>query len=250
MKSNLQKVAARAGLNLIRRLVAGGQLEEAARLAKVPGVLKAVEDLSEYEGRTLLHRGRSPGHQIRPIGMGREQAATLVADPHYGIVVRKTHLGKGAVTVPAQMDLKAALGRKLTDEGFEHAPKFHTAFEGPAGRKMHFVEYVPPGGENPMANARAHARFQDRARELGYHTEDTLSKGNVMTAPDGTGKVLDAIVSRAGTPGAQTFHGRPTGAPKSHGAVMQEVFNPSVEDLHLHDQGIEAARRKLLRRAG
>ena len=243
----VEKVAARAGLKRIRSLVGRGLFEDASNLAKTPGVLKAVEDLSEREGETLLHRGRSPGHQVMPLGMGREQAVTLVADPAHGLVARKTHLGKGAVTVPAQMDMKAELARKMTAEGFTGAPQFHEAFEGPAGRKIHMTEFIHGTPHGP-GRAQARKSFQDFAREHGYEVEDTMSKGNVVTTPSGEGKVLDAIVSRTGQPGKNTYRGTPTGAPKSHGEVMRDVFNPSVDDLQMHDSGIEAARVKLLRR--
>jgi hypothetical protein len=252
------KVAARAGLTRIRNLVGRGLFEEASHLAKTPGVLKPLEDLAEREGTTLLHRGRSPGHQVMPLGMGREQAVTLVADPQYGLVARKTHLGAGSATVPAQMDLKAALGRKMTEEGFKGAPQFHDAFQGPAGRKIHLTEYVPhvkhmdplhvPSVAEDVAKEHAIRAYRDFANEHGYAVEDMRSKGNTVTTPTGEGKVLDSIVSRTGMPGKDTYVGKASGRPKSHGEVMREVFNPSVGDLQQHDAGIEAARARLRRR--
>lgn len=245
-----EKTAARAGLRLIRRAVNAGNFGQANRLAKTPGVLKALDpSLVEREGNILIHAGRNPGHQIKHLGGGAEQVATLVADPRHGVVVRNTHRGPSAVTVPEQVGLKADLGRLMTEKNFPYAPKFHEAFTGPAGHRMRMTEYVPG---TPTGDRRGEAmrHFQTFAREHGFDAHDITSKGNVVTAPDGTPKVLDAVVSRSATPGRHTYRGQTSNLPrKSPGEVMREVFNPSTSALDAYEATLDRARAAARRRA-
>jgi hypothetical protein len=254
----LSKLAARAGLKLIRKMVESGDLEKANRFAKTPGLLRPLDpDLAIREGKMLLHRGRNPGHQIKHLGSGNERLSTLVADPQHGIVVRSAHLGDNAVTVPAQMDLKAELGRKLREAGDTSSARHLEEFRGPAGDRMHLNEYIPgvkpahaPGSE--MAVAKARRAYQEAAQKAGYNVGD-LHGGNILVTRKGgdwEAKVVDSIAERTGLPGQNTYSGRPIPAKERYGDVIARILNPSAERLEKHDALIERARAAARRRQG
>lgn len=240
----LVKTATRAGLKMIRKLVESGNISKADALARAPGVLKAVERRDRRIGGQLIHSGRSPGSQIKPLGVGQEHASTLVADPQYGVWTRKIETRSGVVD-PAQMDLKRDLSRKMGDNDF--SPKHLEDWRGDAGHRMSGWEYVhgvPAAKADKAGQQRAAAaleKYRKGADKAGYNAAD-LHGGNVIVTKDGA-KVVDSIVEDRARPGYGGVRSAPR-APLSHGEHMRRALNPSTEEMNRYDRSLEPAKAK------
>lgn len=182
-ESELWKEAARAGLRQISKMVSGGNLAGASRLATTPGVLKP----------------SAAGSQIKHLGRGSEGLATLVAHPEHGVSVRKLYDPRG-ISTPAMIQRKEEAGRALGNN-----PNF-SRFQGSAptphgGGTMHFSEYVPQTPGAPQAKQWAEQtgnQARQALQSVGYEGHD-IRKGNMaFDASTGQHKVIDFIPGRAG----------------------------------------------------
>jgi hypothetical protein len=129
-EDELVKTSARAGLKLIRRLIQGGDVAKAERLALTPGVIKKTR----------------AGSEIKDLGRGMEGVSTLVAHPKKGIAVRKIYDPQG-VSKPKMIQRKEELARALPSPSL---PAFYGSAKAKGGHTMHFSEFVPGQTEQAM----------------------------------------------------------------------------------------------------
>jgi hypothetical protein len=215
--SELHKVAARAGLKMIRRMVDAGEMGKAERLAITPGVLKKTK----------------AGSQIKHLGSGMEGTSTLIAHPKKGLAVRKIYDPKG-VSGPEMIARKAAVGRQLSDspDAAHFLGETKTRI-GPA----HFYEHVPgktlneegirfskgtpkPDSEPSTAPGKARARIGTAKSMIDSHEREAsarmkrlkkrgekagvdlgdLHEGNVITGKDGHSRAVDYLPTEDGKP--------------------------------------------------
>lgn len=207
----LQKIAARAGLKLIRKLVAKGDpkaLARAERLAITPGVLKKTQ----------------AGSQIKHLGAGMEGVSTLTAHPKRGLEVRKLIDPKG-IAGEGMIANREAAGRAL--RGSSDVAEFRGARTLPTGIREQRFEFVPGktvdsmggavGGGPSTAVASSSGRVRQQAaqaagggmtqqqraqaqikrlkmqgQQKGFQVAD-LHEGNVMMGQQGGGKAVDFI---------------------------------------------------------
>lgn len=123
----LQKIAARKGLKLIRGLIGKGDprsLAKANRMAITPGVLKKTQ----------------AGSQVKQLGAGMEGVSTLTAHPKRGIEVRKLIDPKG-IAGEGMVANRETAGRAL--KGSPDVAEFRGARTTPSGIREQRFEYVP-----------------------------------------------------------------------------------------------------------
>lgn len=205
----LEKYGARAGLKLIRKAVAGGDMARAERLAITPGVLK----------RT------GAGSQIRHLGTGMEGTSTLVAHPRKGVVVRKVYDPKG-LSGPEMIKRKAEVGRQLSDS--PDAAKFLGETKtriGPA----HFYEHVPG---KTLAN-----QHIDLAKGSGGKPSNPTAEGGAVTAP----AAPRAIAQGSARSGVKTLS---EGASAQMKRLKQTAARRGVELEDLHEGNVIAEEGK------
>lgn len=204
----LQKIAARAGLKLIRKLVAKGDpkaLARAQRISTTPGVLK----------KTMA------GSQVKHLGAGMEGVSTLTAHPKRGLEVRKVIDPKG-IAGPKMVANREAAGKAL--RGSSDVAEFRGAYNTPGGLRAQRFEYAPGRGADSLGAAagpstavgsgrgaavaaapargggmtqqqRAQAqmkRLKLQGERKGFQVAD-LHEGNVMMGQQGGGKAVDFI---------------------------------------------------------
>lgn len=176
----LEKIAARAGLKLIRRLMASGApgaAQKAERLARTPGVLKASK----------------PGSQIKALGGGAEAQAHLVADPTHGIAVRKLYDPLSGVASPKMVGRKMQFAKEMGEHGALAGTKGFRR-TGSGGR-MTFHEYAPGATGSAVGKAEAagiKSQLQQAAGKKGWNL------GDVRAANISGGKAIDVLPMRPG----------------------------------------------------
>ncbi len=183
------KIAARRGLEIIRKLVQSGAPEDlarAGRLAKRPGVLKP----------------SIAGSQIKDLGMGGEGLATLVADPKQGLSVRKLYDPQGMAS-PEMIRRKHYAGKNLVGE--QSIAQYKGQAPTPqGGGTMQFSEYVPGGAMPSSSQAK---RVGEQARDAiqqrtPFSNPADIRPGNMVTDPkSGKTKLIDYIPTQFGEVG-------------------------------------------------
>jgi hypothetical protein len=252
----LVKVAARKGLKLFRELFARGEFEKAHQLAKEPGVFKPVgRPKMIREGKKTLERKRSPGHEVKHLGSGQEYAATAVADPRFGLAVRKTR-HKKAVTPGESPARRQAVLEELKSSGSDAAPEFLGSFSaGPAGRQVEFHRFAPgvpvekairrhgrEAEEIAAAAARAQREVAAAGRKLGITVTDMTSKGNTLVHKTPRGWKA-SVIDFTATRGAPRTTGGPTHIqPPSPAATAKETFRPTDLDVAAYRRRLREAR--------
>ena len=172
--NELEKIGARAGLKMIGKLVGSGTpeaLQHAGRLATTPGVLKP----------------SMAGSQIRHLGKGGEGLATLVADPQYGVAVRKLY--DPTSTTPRMIGRKVQAGKTLVSSDIAQTYGFRRT---PQGGRMTFHEYVPGGPATEMQSRAIRQRVQDLGAKQNLIIQDVRSPNIVG------GKIIDYLPFRPG----------------------------------------------------
>ena len=243
----------------IRRLLAKGTpeaLTKANSLAKGMGggkkmtPFKPVAQREIHEGGRLVARERSAGHQIRQIGSGPDQAATLIADPALGISVRKTRHHKSKITTESAAH-RGAVYAELKKMKSRAAPDFHGSFIiGPAGRTAEFhgfamgkpvedvLKTVSRGEQEKILTAVNLAKrdVREAGRRAGRQIFDMGSKGNIR------------VHKAKGGWGAQVvdFNTRPAAgtavSPPSPRDVARRVVNPSADEFAAYERRRPSAR--------
>lgn len=172
----LGKVASRAGLRVIRKLMEKGTpeaLAQANRLAKAPGVLKA-----------------SPmGSPIRRLGRGGEGIADLVAHPQYGVSVRKLYDPTSGIASGRQIGRKMQLAKDIQSPLLAETHGF--ARTGRGGR-LSFHEYVPGGAPSLRTEFNLKRQLQGLGRKKGWDIQDVRAPNIVG------GKAIDVLPFRGG----------------------------------------------------
>jgi hypothetical protein len=262
----LEKFAARAGLKIIRRLIATGNpadLARANKLAKTPGVLRTPghgsyqlgEQIKSKGGQKIWHERDFLGSQIKHLGgrarkgePGREHLSTLVADPVHGISVRKIR-HSGAIT-PASM---AGPVGSVANKAGQHAAKRLEDVRHYSNKRISFNEYVPStGATHPDANfaiGKARTGVQEAAAKLGINVSD-LHRGNAVVTRglDGkpVAKYVDFMAARGGV--SPDMLPAPGGGVPSIPSILKNTFSPPDIQMKAYDRALkEALRRANLR---
>lgn len=175
----LVKIAARRGLRLIRSLVSAGDtasLDRAQHLAQTRGVIKP----------------SVAGSQVKPLGVGGEGAATLVATPAQGLSVRKLYDPEGLAS-PEIIRRKHEVGMKLTDAS---VAKYHGQAATPReGGTMQFSEYVPgPQPTSAAGIAQTKIDATKAIQQTGFSNPVDIRAGNmVQDVRTGKTRVIDYL---------------------------------------------------------
>jgi hypothetical protein len=176
LRSELEKIALRAGAKIIQRLMqrgGAGALEQANRLAKTPGVLKP----------------SAMGSQIKHLGRGSEGVADLVAHPQHGVSVRKLYDPTSTVASPRMVGRKMQLAKQVDSPVMAQTHGF--ARTGSGGRAS-FHEYVPGGKPTAEAESAIKSQLQSAGAKKGYQLED-IRAGNIRG-----GKAIDVLPFHGG----------------------------------------------------
>ena len=251
----LMKVAARKGLKIIRALVAEGSpksMAKANRLAKTRRVLPDVKRtrVRDLDGN-LIGVKRSPGHQIKHLGSGQEQASTIVADPKHGIVVRKLVHKKSQAT-PAQI---AARKKVMQEAGGRGSTKHKGSYvTGDAGRSMEFHELgkgetshrvlsrMRDGSAEKAQAARAIEEAQKKVRAAGKRSGQSIGDmGSHRTGTDNIlldkgrdgkwkARVVDFNAARDAKNLRKVAPGGGIRQPTSPSVTAKDTFRPSTAD--------------------
>lgn len=132
----LEKLSARAGVKIIRKLVREGTPEALARANRI--------------ARSRAIKRTAQGSQISELGKGSEGLATLVADRQHGLSVRKLY-------DPTGLSSRKMIGRKVQMGKEIHDPLIAETYgfrRTPQGGRQTFHEYVPPApGERARVSA-------------------------------------------------------------------------------------------------
>lgn len=172
----LEKIAARAGLNVIRGLMAKGTPEamaQASRLAQTPGVLKAT----------------AAGSQVRHLGAGGEGIADLVAHPQFGVSVRKLYSPTSAIASPTMIGRKAQMAKQLQSPMLAET---HGVGRTGHGGRMSFHEYVPGGSPSPQDVDVIQQQLRSKGALRGWDLQD-IRDVNIQG-----GKAIDVLPFRGG----------------------------------------------------
>jgi hypothetical protein len=242
----LEKISARRGLKIIRRLVAQGNIEEASRLAKTPGVLR---DAGEEVGERFMAGGKPKwmereflGSQIKHLGQGQEQLSTLVADPVHGIAVRKIRHG-GAVSPPS---MNRAVGSFMSEAAPATAKRLEDARHGFSGRHVSFNEYVPgrPGQAGDLAVARARNAVLKKAKETGTIVDDLRPENAVVFDKGRQAKFVDLLADKRQNP--RNLLGQAKSTPETKTILQRTFKNPLAVDRQslAKDRAVELAKVK------
>lgn len=185
----LEKIAARRGLKEIRNLMGAGKAEQAAALARRPGVLKPT-----------VH-----GHQVRDLGAGSEGLATLTAGGSAhggGLGVQKIYDPKG-IASQELIARKEQAGRAMQNN--PHVAQFRGAQKGVGGTTAHSMEYVH--GQQPQAQvagkrnpaiATATRGIAKGMRRAGFAGAADVRPENMVQTPGGQVKAIDFIPTQRG----------------------------------------------------
>ncbi len=180
----LEKISARRGLKEIRKMVGSGHADQAAALARKPGVLKPTPH----------------GHQVRDIGKGSEGLATLTAGPEHGLAVRKTYDPKG-IASPELIARKEQAGKALKNN--PHVAQFHGSTQGTGGTTAHTMEYVQ--GKEPTVSPQSHVAMNAARkglakgmRQAGFAGAADVRPANMIQTPQGHVKAVDYLPSQKG----------------------------------------------------
>lgn len=234
----LQKIAARKGLKLIRQMVQRGDIEGASRLAKRPGVLREIDaDIGtpfRVDGKKKWVEREFLGSQIKHLGEpGQEQLSTLVADPVHGIAVRK--IRHSAAVTPASMS--PVVGKFMNEAAPATAQRLEDARHGLSGKHVTFNEYVPgvPGSRAGMSGAKAiqdaRTSLLSTAKQTGTLVDDIKNLDNVQVykGPDGKvrAKFIDLIADKKQSPRNLL---RPPGNKPSRDTILANTFKPKAVD--------------------
>lgn len=186
-RMELEKIAARRGLKEIRKLVGAGKAEQAAALARKPGVLKPT-----------MH-----GHQVRDLGAGSEGLATLTAGGSAhggGLGVQKIYDPKG-IASPELIARKEQAGRAM--QASPHVAQFRGSQKGVGGTTAHSMEYVP--GQQPKVSPQTHVQMQAARkgiakgmRQSGFAGAADIRPENLVQTPSGQVKAIDYIPTQKG----------------------------------------------------
>jgi hypothetical protein len=183
----LNKIAARAGVKVIKKLISAGNVERASELAATKGVLKP----TPY------------GHQLGILGRGSEGSAALVAHPDAGIMTRKLYDPHG-VSGTEVVRRKAEIGAKVQSPQMAN---YYGSAQAPSGAQMHFSEYVHSGagpsfapGSQAEQQAVAHTKKQtERAvAGAGYGARDVRKANMVWDQGTQQYKTVDYIPTAKG----------------------------------------------------
>lgn len=189
----LQKLSARAGVRMIQKMVQGGNLAGANRLATTAGVLKPA----------IAGRATAAGSQLKVLGRGSEGSAALVAHPQHGVSVRKLYDPKG-ISSQQIIDRKAQLGAKINSPSMA---KHLGEAQGPGGSQMHFSEYVHSGqgpsftpGSQAERQALSHTKTQTQkaVHEAGGQAQDVRKANMAWDSQSGQYKTVDYIPGQKG----------------------------------------------------
>ncbi len=184
-KNGVWKIAARAGLRHISKMIQQGNISGASALAKSPGVLKP----------------SVAGSQIRHLGRGSEGLATLTASPQHGVAVRKLYDPKG-ISGQSMIARKEQAGKSLGDN--PNFAKFLGSAQTPAGGQMHFSEFIPSGqapvGQEGARSVRhTQVQAQKALTQAGFAGGKDIRKGNMVFDPrTNSHKVIDYIPANKG----------------------------------------------------
>lgn len=228
----LQKIAARRGLKIMRDLIAKGDpasMARANRLAKTKGVVKP----------------SAAGSQIKSLGRGAEGQVDLVADPKFGISARKLYDPRG---IPSEKMIrrKEMVGSAMNDPS---VAKFHGARQSPGGARMHFSEYVSGNGA-PTGQAATAMRRQTKAdtiraaRKQGYSLPQDIHADNMRFDPaSGRYKTVDFMpTKRHETVNFAAGTARPT---KNIG-LAEDLVNPNYDPARIGTDSAGGLRRRML----
>lgn len=165
-------------------MVGAGHGEQAAALARKPGVLKPTPH----------------GHQVRDIGKGSEGLATLTAGPEHGLAVRKTYDPKG-IASPELIARKEQAGRAIGAN--PHVAQFHGSTQGTGGTTAHTMEYVQ--GKEPTVSPQSHVAMNAARkgiakgmRQAGFAGAADVRPANMIQTPQGHIKAVDYLPSQKG----------------------------------------------------
>ena len=196
----LQKIAARKGLKLIRQLFAKGTpetLAKAERLAITPGVLKKTQ----------------AGSQVKHLGSGMEGVSTMTAHPKRGLEVRKV-IDPSGISGKGMVHSREQAGKALQHSS--DVAQFRGARTTPGGLREQRFAYAPGAGAqtmptkrvamgtgamaNPTRRAAAQMkRLKLQGAQKGFGIQD-LHADNMMTGPGGSKAVDFIAVPSAKTP--------------------------------------------------
>jgi len=234
----LEKFATRAALKRIRYLMRQGNIEEASRIAKLPGALpspqlQSVRPTPESK-RRLWDEREYFGSEIHPFGVGQEHGASLVADPIHGIVTRKIR-HDNAVT-PASMDSRVST---LQNAAAPYTTRRLSNVRHPrTGARISFHEYAPGTSAKTLLNKNKKSpdeaaaiiratdhlkrRVSDIAQERGMIAGDLTPHNMVLQkTPQGyQGKVIDMTARPIG----QADPTLPSKSAPAYGDVMRKAF--------------------------
>lgn len=233
MTDELEKIAARRGLKMLRQLVQGGNVDKAQRLAKTPGVLKD-----------------SPlGSQLRMLSNAptKEGPVMLTAHPDRGLAATKMYHPKGKAT-RRLISAKEELGKidhpanvrllgKSDIQGMAH-PVHH--FEYVPGQTMaeldqNFGKAVAPHKQvalpgsygDAISNANKSVLDLKRvAAQRGLDLQD-LHAGNKMIDRTGQGRLVDSFPVRSGDPNPFLGYHAPIDPRRGLRDMMQSAMDAS-----------------------
>lgn len=230
--NELYKIAARAGLKIIRRLIAKGDpksLAQATRLAKSPGAIKQT----------------AAGSQIKSLGRGAEGQVDLVADPKLGITARKLYDPRG-FTSKELIQRKADIGKAIDSP---NVAKFLGARQSPGGAPMHFSEYVsgtgaPTGVAGIAARRQAKAETIKASRKAGFSHPQDIHKENMKFDPiSGKYKTIDFIPAKRTEVGKGIAKGTESSSPIG---LTGNLINPKYDAARVGTDTAGGFRRRFL----
>jgi hypothetical protein len=217
----LEKIAARAGLQVIRNLIAKGTPEamaQANRLAKAPGVLKAT----------------AAGSQVKHLGAGGEGIADLVAHPQFGVSVRKLYNPTSSIASPTMIGRKAQMAKQLQSPMLAET---HGVGRTGRGGRMSFNEYVPGGSSSPQDVDVIQQHLRSKGALRGWDLQD-IRDVNVQG-----GKAIDVLPFRGGETVGQSG-GRIISTPKGMKALNTRRAGAVSEAPQAPGLSPEAAARR------
>lgn len=220
--TDLEKIAARAGLRLISRLVRQGTPEalmRADRLARTTGVVKP----SIYGSQIGKH-----------LGQGGEGIASLVADPEFGLSVRKAYNPRSTLASPRMIGRKAQLSK---DVQHPNLAEVQGSRRTSTGGRMSFNKYVPKSLYNDMSPLDlkesqdiARAKLEAAAKAKGWALGDVRDVNFVGDT------LVDPMVFRKGEYTRMKGEGNVVGlTPKGRRATGQKgrvVTDPATGEQH------------------
>lgn len=205
-----EKIAARAGLKIIRKLINAGEVDKASALAKTPGVLTSRFGPS----------GNPLGHQIKRLSHGpsKEGIVNATASPDLGISSTKIPYEHGAAT-PSSISARnlaqntphpAAVRVKAVDhvEGLKspivHSDYVHGKTIGQYGKAMRAKGMSEKTIEENIDKAKKSAYdFSSEVRKKHGLDVTDLHHDNIMIDHTGQGRVVDPMVARPGISNVQ-----------------------------------------------